>query len=808
MGMRTQILVRGIVQGVGFRPYIYSLARTRDLRGSVLNNETGVLINVEGRDADIDHFIAELRKNPPPLSSIESVTRRDNLSVGAFRDFQILPSETNGRKFTPISADISTCDDCIAELFSENDRRYRYPFINCTNCGPRFTIIEDIPYDRARTTMRDFEMCPSCSAEYENPLDRRFHAEPTACAECGPRLFLFDAETRGRGDAEKGGNAGREECVEDEVAIRQTRQLLHSGKILAVKGIGGYHLVCDALNPDAVMRLRQRKYREDKPFALMAADVAVVRRYCDVSDQEEKLLISRERPIILLQRKNNTLPTGRDSAFSDIPDAIAPGVATLGFMLPYTPLHYLLLENLDRPLVMTSGNISDEPICYRDEEADERLNNIADYFLTNNRRIHIRTDDSIVRINHDAGTGRHGDTEKQHNRRVATSPCTHVTVLRRSRGFAPAPIRTSFEFKTQILACGAELKNTFCLTKDKYAFLSHHIGDLENLETLRSFTDGIEHFKRLFNLEPEIVAYDLHPEYLSTKYAHSCDGIETKIGVQHHHAHIASCMVDNEIEGEVIGVAMDGLGFGTDGKMWGGEFFVADFEDAERIAHLDYVPMPGGAKAIREPWRMAAVYLQRAYGDEFLDLDIPFVDELDHEKWPTVASMIASKTNCPETSSMGRLFDAISALLCLRSTVNYEGQAAIALEAIANKSTVKSYEFTIDDGGIIKSERLIKRLVEDLINGVSAADVSARFHVAVANLIVDVATNIRDGNNLNRVALSGGVFQNMFLLETARQLLKQHDFEVLTHSRVPTNDGGISLGQAAIAEKKIQSGRI
>ncbi len=797
MGTRTQILVRGTVQGVGFRPYVYSLARTRDLRGSVLNNESGVLIDVEGRGSDIDHFIAELKKNPPPLSIIESVTRHDDLGQKSFRNFQILPSETNGRKLLPVSTDISTCYDCVSELFDPNNRRYRYPFINCTNCGPRFTIIEDVPYDRALTTMRDFEMCPSCRAEYENPLDRRFHAEPTACAECGPRLYLCDAEIGRRGDAEKGGNAGREECAGSIDTIKDARQLLAEGKILAVKDIGGYHLVCDALDPDAVMRLRQRKYREDKPFALMAADVAVVRRYCDVSDQEEKLLISRERPIVLLQRKNNTLPTGRDSAFSDIPDAIAPGITTLGFMLPYTPLHYLLLENLDRPLVMTSGNISDEPICYRDEEAGERLHNIADYFLTNNRRIHIRTDDSIVRV---MENGKPTKSKIQ-------NPKSKI-FLRRSRGYAPAPIKTSFKFAKQILACGAELKNTFCLTKDKYAFLSHHIGDLENLETLRSFTDGIEHFKRLFNLEPEVIAFDLHPEYLSTKYAHSCDRLETKIGVQHHHAHIASCMADNEIEGEVIGVAMDGLGFGTDGKMWGGEFFVADFENAERIAHLDYVPMPGGAKAIREPWRMAAVYVQQAYGDGFLDLDIPFVDELDREKWPTVASMIASKTNCPETSSMGRLFDAISALLCLRSTVNYEGQAAIALEAIANKSTVKSYEFTFDDGGIIKSERLIKRLVEDLIGGVSAADVSARFHAAVANLIVQVATNIRESRNLNRVALSGGVFQNMFLLEMACQLLKQRDFEVLTHSRVPTNDGGISLGQAAVANAQIQSGRI
>ncbi len=781
MGTRTQILVRGIVQGVGFRPYIYSLAKTRNLRGSILNNETGVLIDLEGRGSDIDHLIAELKKNPPPLSTIESVTRHDNLCSKSFQDFQISPSETNGRKFLPISADISTCDDCIFELFDPGNRRYQYPFVNCTNCGPRFTIIEDVPYDRDRTTMRDFEMCVKCRREYEDPLNRRFHAEPTCCSECGPSLFLSEPpagavgfEPHRRGDAEEGGEAGRGECVDSREIIQRALQLLADGKILAIKGIGGYHLVCDALNAEAVERLRQRKFREDKPFALMAASVDIIRQYCDVSGAEVDLLMSRERPIVLLAKKDNT----------SIPASIAPRVATLGFMLPHTPLHFLLFENLDKPLVMTSGNISDEPISYTDDDAAVRLSNIADYFLTNNRRIHIRTDDSIFRIA--PGNAR-------------------TMVARRSRGFAPAPVRTSFKFAKQILACGAELKNTFCLAKDNYAFLSHHIGNLENLETLRSFTDGIEHFKRLFDLEPEVIAYDLHPEYLSTKYALEIDA--KKIGVQHHHAHIASCLVDNDATGEVIGVAMDGLGFGTDGKMWGGEFFVADFTSAERVAHLDYVPMPGGAKAIREPWRMAAVYLHTAFGEYFLKLDIPFVKELDHEKWTTIASMIASGTNCPKTSSMGRLFDAVSALLGLHSNVNYEGQAAIALETIADKTSSAAYEFNIADSGLIEPGKLVKQAVEDLIDGVSTAEVSSRFHRAVANLITNVATSIRDSRKLNRVALSGGVFQNMFLLEMTCKLLKARSFEVLTHSRVPTNDGGISLGQAAIANAQIQSGR-
>ncbi len=768
MGTRTQILVRGIVQGVGFRPYVYSLATKSDLKGWVLNNSKGVLIDVEGKARSIEKFIADLKLAPPPLSVVETVESKILLSPAYHKDFRIVQSRGNGERSVPVSADTATCVDCLSEMFDPGDRRFGYPFINCTNCGPRFTIVENIPYDRKNTTMRDFEMCAPCQTEYEDSGNRRFHAEATCCTDCGPRLSLRNA-------------AGEAELSPD--LVGRTRKLLEDGEIVAIKGIGGYHLACDALNANAVSRLRQRKYREDKPFALMAASESVIKQYCDVSVAEAEVLQSRARPIVLLVKKEN----------AKIPTEVAPGVATLGFMLPSSPLHYLFFEGLDRPLVMTSGNILDEPIVYQDRDAAERLNKIADYCLMHDRRIHIRTDDSIVRV--------------ARNRR-ANAIGSGLMVLRRSRGFAPAPIKTSFKFNGQILACGAELKNTFCLAKDNYAFLSHHIGDLENLETLRSFTDGIEHFKRVFDLQPEIIAYDLHPEYLSTKYAHSCDGIGTKIGIQHHHAHIASCLADNGAQGEVIGVAMDGLGFGTDAKMWGGEFFVADFACAERIAHLDYVPMPGGAKAISEPWRMAAVYLQRTFGDEFLDFGIQFTDELDRQKWTALASMIESGINCPETSSMGRLFDAVSALSCLRGTVNYEGQAAIALETIADKTSTKSYEFNIADGGIIKSEGLIKQAVDDLLDGVSAAEVSAKFHRAVAILIADVATKIRETRNLNRVALSGGVFQNMFLLETACEMLRSRDFEVLTHSRVPTNDGGISLGQAAIANAQIRSGRI
>ncbi|MCA1564384.1 MAG: carbamoyltransferase HypF [Acidobacteria bacterium] len=767
MTTRVQILVQGIVQGVGFRPFVYSLAVRESLRGQVLNTSGGVLIDVEGERESIERLIAAIETQPPGLSRIESIMCETLSDLAHPADFRIVESDDDESKFVPISPDVATCADCLAELFDPRERRFRYPFINCTNCGPRFTIIEDVPYDRARTTMREFEMCEACRAEYENPRDRRFHAEPIACPVCGPRLFLTDE------------NGVESPLAQSRVndTVGRARELLSNGKIIAVKGIGGFHLACDALNAVAVERLRQRKHREDRPFALMANSVETVSEYCFVSEAERGLLTSECRPVVLLERRKDMT----------IPEAVAPRVSTLGFMLPYAPLHHLLLDGLDRPLVFTSGNVSDEPICYEDGDASARLRGLADHFLRHDRRIHIRADDSVTRY----AAGRE-------------------TALRRSRGYAPAPLRVSPQFERQILACGAELKNTFCLARDNYAFISHHIGDLENLETLRAFKHGIEHFKRLFRLRPEVVAYDLHPEYLSTKYALALDEELIRVGVQHHHAHVASCMIDNHIEGEVIGVAMDGLGFGEDGRMWGGEFFVADLCDAERVAHLDYVPMPGGAKAVREPWRMAAVYLERALGREFLKSGLPFVQNLDARKWGTLGRMIATGTNSPETSSMGRLFDAVAGLLDLRHVVNYEGQAAIELEAIADRGcTAAGYEFEVTgDGGIIKAESVIRRAVADILDGVTPQIVSTKFHLGVASLIVAIAIRLRDERCVNRVVLSGGVFQNVFLLERAVALLKADGFEVFTHGRVPTNDGGISLGQAAVAGARILRGRV
>lgn len=736
---------------------MYTQANRRSLNGRVLNNTTGVVIDVEGERSQIDQFVRELEINAPPLSSIESIERVENPFLQNYRDFRILDSKAAGRKRVPISADVATCDDCLDELFDATNRRYRYPFINCTNCGPRFTIIERIPYDRQNTTMRKFAMCEECRAEYENPHDRRFHAEPTACAVCGPVLRLIDRQ-------------GAPVVGE---SIFNTVELLKAGKILAIKGLGGFHLACDALSEEAVSELRNRKIREEKPFALMARNIQMVVRFCELSTHEISLLESPARPIVILSRRHDC----------EIPAAVAPGVNSLGFMLPYTPLHHLLLEMFDGPVVMTSGNISDEPICFRDDEAS-KLNTIADYFLTHDRAIHVRTDDSVVR-----------------------SFKGQQVVLRRSRGFAPAPIRTSFRFTKNILAFGAELKSTFCLARDGTAFVSHHIGDLENLETLKSFTEGIDHYQRLFDIAPDVVAYDLHPEYLSTKCALSLETNAEKMGIQHHHAHIASCMTDNDIDGEVIGVAFDGLGLGTDGKFWGGEFFVADFCEAERVAHLASVPMPGGAKAIKEPWRMASVYMQEVFGNNFVDMKLPFSQQLDRKRWSTLRSMLATRVNCPETSSMGRLFDAVAGLLTMRSSVNYEGQAAIELENLATEYPSLGYEFAIQ-GSDIFADKVISEVVDDILSGLPVTEISGRFHLGVSEMILNVVQQVREKSRLKRVVLSGGVFQNLWLLRRVTAALKANEFEVFTHRRVPTNDGGISLGQAAIANARLQRRRI
>jgi hydrogenase maturation protein HypF len=764
--IRTAIRVEGIVQGVGFRPFVYTLATGLGLSGFVGNDADGVFAEVEGKPAAVSTFLVALERDAPPLASIERVVASAMTPCGS-QAFTIAASDAGGPRRTLVSADTATCADCLRELADPADRRFGYPFINCTNCGPRFTIVLDVPYDRPLTTMADFAMCESCAAEYHDPADRRFHAQPTCCPACGPRLALLDpagAVLAGKGLPGE--------------PVATAAELLRQGRVVAVKGLGGYHLAADAAGEKAVAELRNRKHREDKPFAVLVPDLAAAGRLCEVDTAAAGLLASRGRPIVLLTRRPG----------ADIAPAAAPGNRHLGIMLPYTPLHHLLLQAVGRPVVLTSGNISDEPIVYRDDDALARLGGIADAFLTHDRAIHIRTDDSVARV-------------------FRGQPM----LIRRSRGYVPEPISVPGEFPRPVLACGAELKNTFCLAKGRHAFVSHHIGDLENAETLSSFTEGIEHFRRLFDVAPQVVAHDLHPEYLSTKYALELaeagpQGLELQgvqlQGVQHHHAHIASCLADNGADGPVIGVAFDGTGYGTDGTIWGGEFLVADLATFERGGHLAPVAMPGGAAAIRQPWRMAAAYLDAAG----LDPSSGPAGRLDvmrrnQPRWPTVVDMARKGINSPLTSSAGRLFDAAAAILGVRDVINYEGQAAVELEQLADPAETGAYPAAIEPGNPfgIRGGDLVRAVLEDLVAGTAPAVIAARFHHGVAALIEAACLLMRERHGLDTVALSGGVFQNLLLLRAAVTRLEARGFRVLVHSRIPCNDGGISLGQAVVA---------
>jgi hydrogenase maturation protein HypF len=784
---RRRFVVQGIVQGVGFRPFVYALALRLGLVGFVLNDSLGVTIEVEGTTEALGGFQRALDEEIPPLARIDAIAS-ELLPPRHESAFVITHSQAGTERRALISPDTATCDDCLLELFDPTDRRYRYPFINCTNCGPRFTIVQDVPYDRDKTTMRIFPMCPACQAEYDDPLNRRFHAQPNACPVCGPqaRLLLWTDDTLSAETNIDGSHMGQGDDLPD--PITTAAQCLANGAILAIKGLGGYHLACDAMNPEAVRRLRQLKRREARPFALMVPDLDTAKRLCQLNDGEAALLQSRRRPIVLLsQHLDRSVAPG-----------VAPAYTTLGIMLPYTPLHHLLLRALsaaidvdggERPavLVMTSGNVSDEPIAYQDDDARARLAGIAGGMLTHNRDIHMRCDDSVMHI---AAGGEQ--------------------FYRRSRGYAPEPIPLPFALPLPLLACGGHLKNTFCLGKEQRAFVSHHIGDLENLETLTSFREGIEHFQSLFDIYPAAVAYDLHPEYLATKYALDSD-IPRKIGVQHHHAHIASVLAEHGLSGQVIGVAADGTGYGTDGAVWGCEIMTADLLGFERLAHLAYVPLPGGEQAIRQPWRMAATYLAQAYGDAFLELDIPFVNQLDRSKWHTLAQMAIRNINCPPTSSLGRLFDAVAALVGLRSEVLYEGQAAIELEQLADPhGGADSYPFTLGDGiparaATLNVAPMIRAIVSDIQHDVPISQIASRFHRSIAELLAMACLAVREQTALNIVALSGGVFQNRLLLEQLVARLEEMAFQVYVNRRVPPNDGGLSLGQIAVAAARLQA---
>ena len=762
--VRKAIEVTGIVQGVGFRPYVYRLALQRNLAGFITNTAAGVSIEIEGPAEAVDDFVSQLPVEAPPLARITQWAARD-IPARADGEFRILPSQPGENRRVLISPDVAICDDCRRELFDPSDRRFHYPFINCTNCGPRYTIVRDIPYDRAHTSMAVFPMCADCQREYDDPLDRRFHAQPNACWKCGPQVELWAAVGAGLVPARSW--APTRGAPTDPIAEAATR--LQAGYVVAVKGLGGFHLAVDATNPAAVSCLREGKRRVEKPFAIMAADLETVGSLCELDDASRALLEGPERPIVLLRKKSASL----------VAELVAPFTREYGVFLPYTPLHFLLFAAGGfQALVMTSGNISEEPIAIDNSEAVARLRGIADFFLVHNRDILLRCDDSVVRVS--------GEQPR---------------LLRRSRGYVPVPVFLNQDLPP-ILAVGGELKNTVCLTKGRHAFLSQHIGDLENLESYGFFETTISSFKRILEVEPRLLAYDLHPDYFSTRWALGQSNIK-RIGVQHHHAHIASCMAENHLEGKVIGIALDGTGYGTDGAVWGGEVLLATYADFERVAHLDYVPMPGGAAAIAEPWRMAVSYLHMHFAENLWDLEIPFVRELDRRQVAVLVRMAQRGVNSPLTSSCGRLFDAVSALAGIRKRVNYEAQAAIEFEAaIAGEGEGAVYPFELradGSGWIIDTRPLFAALLNDLNCGVPAGIVSRRFHEGFVDVLARVVKLIHAKTGLQNICLSGGSFQNVFLLEHLKRRLEAEGLNVFTHSEVPCGDGGLSLGQALVA---------
>ena len=772
---RKHVQVRGIVQGVGFRPFVYNLAASLGLAGYVFNSSAGVTIEIEGGAKAIDTFLTMLQADPPALAEVTEIAVADMEPIGDLA-FSILDSRREAGEFSLVPADAGTCELCWRDFGDAANRRFGYPFTNCTHCGPRYTIIEDIPYDRAMTTMSEFTMCAACAAEYDDPADRRFHAQPNACAVCGPSLCLVPA----------GASLGECSFAERDSlsAVHEARRLLREGNILAVKGLGGFLLACDAQNGAAIAELRRRKRRPAKPFALMARDLDAVRKMCEVSAEEEAVLLHPRRPIVVLRRR---LDAG-------LPEEIAPGNDTVGVMLPYTPLHYLLFS--DSPdseaefsaLVMTSGNRSEEPIVVSNAEALSQLGEIADWFLLHNRDIAVRVDDSVVRV----FDGRE-------------------RVLRRSRGFVPQAIDLEIPM-TEVLAVGGELKNTFCLTKGHYAILSQHIGDLENYEAQRFFEETLASMRRLFKVEPRAIVHDLHSGYRSTRMALESE-IEHKIGVQHHHAHVASCMAENHLHGRVIGVAFDGTGYGTDGRIWGGEFLVADFAGFERRAHLRNVWMPGGDAAVRQPWRMVLSYLRDTFGSEMPNA-LKCFRGVTPKQMELVDAMIARRLYSVETSSCGRLFDAVASLVGVGQEVTFEGQAAIALETIAGPRVERQleverrYGFEIGPGEpiVLDFRPMIAEIVQDLSHGIGAGEIAACFHHTLAAAVVEICERIRTSDGLERVCLSGGTFQNLTLLGQTTAELRRRGFGVFLQATVPANDGGIALGQAVIANERLRQG--
>lgn len=750
---RLKSVIRGAVQGVGFRPFIYRLATELELTGWVANSPQGVFIEIEGIRPNLEQFLLRIETEKPPRSFIQSL-ESSYLDPLGYEDFEIRQSDDSGDKTALILPDIAVCPDCIREVFDPGNRRYLYPFTNCTNCGPRYSIIEALPYDRPNTSMKRFRMCERCREEYENPLDRRFHAQPNACPECGPHLELWD---------------GTGNCLADRhQALLQAADFIRRGKIAALKGLGGFHLMVDARNDEAVLRLRKRKAREEKPFALMFPSLDTIKSHCRVSPLEERLLLSPECPILLLGRNSN-----HDIGTQPAAPSVAPGNPCLGVMLPYTPLHHILMRELRFPIVATSGNLKDEPICINENAALERLSGIADIFLMHNRPIVRHVDDSIVRVVLD-----------------------RELVLRRARGYAPLPVDYKESNRT-VLAVGGHLKNTVAFTAGKNVFLSQHIGDLETTPAHEAFLQVIDDFKKLCNFEPEVIACDNHPDYLSSKYAVN-SGLPG-VRVQHHYAHILSCMAENELEGSLLGVSWDGTGYGTDGTIWGGEFLHIFKTGFERVAHLRTFQLPGGEKAVKEPRRSALGLLYEIYRDELFDSnDLKPLSAFSQLELKNLRKMLKNEINSPKTSSVGRLFDAVASIIGVSHFNNFEGQVAMKLEFLTNPESVGNYPFTIVKNNhihIVDWEPIILQIINDFRKRVSRREISTRFHNTLAEIVVDIAKRVGEA----RVVLTGGCFQNRYLTEITVRRLESESFLPYWHQRIPPNDGGIALGQIVAA---------
>ena len=744
-----------MVQGVGFRPFIYQLAHRCRLHGYVANTPQGVELEIEGGREDLHEFFADLPARLPPLASITRM-ETEELPPLPYIAFEIRSSEHGAGRAALISPDTAICADCLRELFDPQDRRYRYPFINCTNCGPRYTIIRDIPYDRVYTSMATFIMCDRCEREYHDPLNRRFHAQPNACWECGPRVWLTDA-------------AGRELLAADPIAAAAEK--LKEGAVVAVKGLGGFHLAADATQNEAVKRLRLRKRREEKPLALMSWGLEEIERYAVLGDFERDLLARPQRAIVLVAKAPG----------NPIAPEVAPRNRYLGAMLPYTPLHYLLLSHGFLALVMTSGNLTEEPIAIDNDEAVRRLADIADYFLFHDRQILLRSDDSVVRV----AAGR-------------------TRQIRRSRGFVPVPVFLRKPMPS-VLALGGELKGTICVTKDDRAFVSQHLGDLENLETLDFLELTVRHLRRILEVNPRLVIHDLHPDYLTTQVALAQKELPT-LAVQHHHAHVVSAMAEHKLEGRVLGLALDGTGYGGDGRIWGGEILGADERGYERLGHLAYVPMPGGTAAIKEPWRMAVSYLRAAFGEGYFANEGPLARRWGRDRIDVLLQMMRRQVNSPLTSSCGRLFDGVAALVGLRDRIAYEGQAAIELEQCMEPAEeCYRYKFNEADGRLLLSPTAIfVQVAEDVAVGTSAGAVSGKFHRTLVEMFAEACRHLGSRHGLTRVVCSGGVFQNVYILTNLERRLQELGLEVYTHELVPSNDGCISLGQALVGAASLE----